>query len=140
MNTCIHSASHGTVNSVNTRSATSPSVSRTRNPLPPSLPRASQLAARALDGQVELVVRAVGAVRVGVPLSPPAPFAGVLGLLLQVERHGGDVSGGGGVPNPDVCTLTLYSAVYAATAHIHVSYKCIRMSHTYAFSRSVRKT
>ena len=40
-----------------------------------------------------------------------------LGLLLQVERHGGDVSGGG-VPNPDVCTHTLYSAVYAATAHI----------------------
>ena len=41
--------------------------------LPPSLPRASQLAARALDGQVELVVRAVGAVRVGVPppRSPP---------------------------------------------------------------------
>ena len=37
-------------------------------PLPPSLPRASQLAARALDGQIELVVRAVGAVRVGVPL------------------------------------------------------------------------
>ena len=35
---------------------------------------------------------------------------------------------GGGVPNPDVCTHTLYSAVYAATAHIHVSYKCIRMS------------
>ena len=60
--------------------------------------------------------------------------AGVLGLLLQVERRGGDVSGGG-VPNPDVCTHTLYSAVYAATAHIHVSYKCIRMSHTYAISR-----
>ena len=37
--------------------------------------------------------------------------AGVLGLLLQVERHGGDVSGGGGVPNPDVCTHTLYSAM-----------------------------
>ena len=86
MNTCIHSASHGTVNSVNTRSATSPSVSRTRNPLPPSLPRASQLAARALDGQVELVVRAVGAVRVGVPLLHQRLVAGVLRLLLQVER------------------------------------------------------
>ena len=46
---------------------------------------------------------------------------------------------GGGVPNPDVCTHTLYSAVYAATAHIHVSYKCIRMSHTYAFSRPPRR-
>ena len=55
-------------------------------PLPPSLPRASQLAARALDGQVELVVRAVGAVRVGVPLLHQRLVAGVLRLLLQVER------------------------------------------------------
>ena len=136
MNTCIHSASHGTVNSVNTRSAYLPPLylAPARTPLPPSLPRASQLAARALDGQVELVVRAVGAVRVGVPLSPPAPCS---------RRAGPSPSGGapwrgrvrGGVPNPDVCTHTLYSAVYAATAHIHVSYKCIRMSHTYAPSR-----
>ena len=61
--------------------------------------------------------------------------AGVLGLLLQVERRGGDVSGG--VPNPDVCTHKLYSAVYAATAHTHVSYKCIRYVTyvLYAFSR-----
>ena len=87
MNTCIHSASHRTVNSVNTSyPLTSPSVSRTRTPLPPSLPRASQLAARALDGQVELVVRAVGAVRVGVPLLHQRLVAGVLGLLLQVQR------------------------------------------------------
>ena len=54
--------------------------------LPPSLPRASQLAARALDGQVELVVRAVGAVRVGVPLLHQRLVAGVLRLLLEVER------------------------------------------------------
>ena len=46
-----------------------------------------------------------------------------------------DVSAGEESQIQVVFTNTLYSAVYAATAHIHVSYKCIRMSHTYAFSR-----
>ena len=86
----MHSASHGTVNSVHTTRLPLPLLYLVHPQplcaLPPSLPRASQLAARALDGQVELVVRAVGAVRVGVPLLHQRLVAGVLRLLLQVER------------------------------------------------------
>ena len=65
--------------------------------------------------------------------------AGVLGLLLQVERRGGDVSWRGECQIQMYARIHCYSAVYAATAHIHVSYKCIRMSHTYAFSRPPRR-
>mgnify|MGYP004282078187 CR=1 FL=1 len=84
----IHSASHGTVNSVHTTRLLPPPLYLVHPQplcaLPPSLPRASQLAARALDGQIELVARAVGAVRVGVPLLHRCLVAGVLRLLFEV--------------------------------------------------------
>ena len=67
------------------------------------------------------------------------PVSAALSVAAVLIYRGETWPRGGGVPNPGVCTHTLYSAVYAATAHIHVSYKCIRMSHTYAFSRPPRR-
>ena len=120
-NTCIHSASHGTVNSVNTIRLPLPlCIVAPAAPLPPSLPRASQLAARALDGQIELVARAVGAVRVGVPLLHRRLVAGVLRLLFEVG--GACIVAGrrpwqtcrGGEPNPAcIHEYTVFSRVFS---------------------------
>ena len=126
MNTCMHSASHGTVNSVHTTRLPLPLLYLVHPQplcaLPPSLPRASQLAARALDGQVELVVRAVGAVRVGVPLSPPAPCS---------RRAGPSPSGGapwrGRVRGG--CQIQMY-------ARIHCIQPCMQPRLTYTYHTS----
>ena len=93
-------------------------------PLPPSLPRASQLAARALDGQIELVARAVGAVRVGVPLLHRRLVAvgacSVRACIVAGRRPWPTCPEAGTAKSSPVFMNTLYSAVYSATAQIHV--------------------
>ena len=95
-------------------------------PLPPSLPRASQLAARALDGQIELVARAVGAVRVGVPLSPPAPCS---------RRAGPSPSGGapwrGRVRGGSAKSRCMHAYTVFSRVCSHGSHTRIIQVHTY---------